>query len=87
MTKQIKQRLQDQILKQRGLKPTSYTGLEETAMPPPDGIKTLAMRQIEARFGRSIEELLMEGSLTQVATRLGIHFTTVSHWRERLVLR
>ena len=87
MTRQIKQRLQDQILKQRGLKPTTYTGLKETTVPPPDGTKTLAMRQIEARFGRSIEELLMEGSLTQMATRLGIHFTTISHWRERLGLR
>ena len=87
MTRQIKLRLQEQILKHRGLKPASYTGLEETTVPPPDGIKTLAMRQIEARFGVPIEELLMEGSLNQVARRLGIDFTTVSRWRERLGLR
>ena len=86
MTKQIKQRLQEQILKHRGLKPASYTGLEENTVPP-DGIKTLTMRQIEARFGIPIEELLMEGSLNQVARRLGIDFTTVSRWRERLGLR
>lgn len=87
MTKQIKQRLQDQILKQRGLETTKYIGLEDTTVSPPDGIKTLVMRQIEARFGRPIEELLMDGSLNQVASKLGIDFTTVSHWRERLELR
>lgn len=87
MTKGIKHRLRDQILKRRGLQPTEYTGLEETSVPPSDGVKTLTMRQIEARFNRPIEDLLVEGNLNQVANRLGVDFTTVSRWRERLGLR
>lgn len=88
MTKGIKSRLRDSILKRRGMETDRYTGLKKVAsIPPPDGIKTLAMRQIEARFDTPIEELLMEGELSEVAYKLGVHFTTVSKWRERLGLR
>jgi len=54
---------------------------------PIDPNKTLAMRLIEARLDRLIEDLLMEGSLKEVADLLGIKESTVSKWRLRLGLR
>ena len=54
---------------------------------PGDPNKTLAMRLIEARLGKLIEELLSEGSLKEVAELLGIKESTVSKWRLRLGLR
>ena len=49
--------------------------------------KTLAMRLLEKQFGQSIESLIKEGSLAEVAKTLGIDESTVSLWRLRLGMR
>ena len=51
------------------------------------GLKTSLMLNIEARFGRSIEGLLVDGELTEVANRLELNKTTVWKWQKRLGLR
>lgn len=83
----IKRKLQDEILKRRGLERTSKGGLGPPQPPPPDDSKTLAMRLIEQQHGRPLEELLLDGSLEEVGATLGIDQSTVSKWRLRLGLR
>jgi len=86
-TPHFKERLRRQILERHGLVRAGQGHLESEPRPPPNSHKTLAMRLLEQQFKRPIEELLMEGSLEEVGKRLSIHFSTVSHWRERLGLR
>jgi len=85
--KSAKAKLQEQILRQRGLENRAYKGLATEELPPPDSGKTLAMRLMEARFGTPIAVLLSPGTLKEVATFLGIDESTVSKWRLRLGLR
>ncbi len=66
---------------------TGQGHLEPMPDEPGDPNKTLAMRLIEARLGRLIEELLSEGSLKEVAKLIGVKESTVSKWRLRLGLR
>lgn len=87
MTRGIKGRLQDGILKRRGLSPSTQGGLRRTKAPPADPNKTLAMRLLEAQFEVPIEVLLQEGSLAEVGALLGIDESTVSKWRLVLGLR
>ncbi len=88
-----RQRLQRDVLKQRGMEPTHYHGLKPKEITPDDDSrKTLAMRLIEKQFstpGRpaKIEELLLYGNLAATARHLGIGISTVSVWRLRLGLR
>ncbi len=84
---QFKERIRRRILKERGLVRAGKGHLEPMPDEPDDPNKTLAMRLIEARLGRLIEDLLMEGSLKEVALLLGIKESTVSYWRLRLGLR
>lgn len=44
------------------------------------------MRYIEDKFGMPIEELLMSGSLRDIADRLEIALPTVSAWKKKLGL-
>ena len=53
-------------------------------LPVRDGRKTTLMRNVEARFGRVLEELLYEGSLNKVAMNLEIDRVTVIRWRKKL---
>ena len=85
-TTQFKERLRRKVLEQRGLERKGQGHLDKVVTPP-DPRKTLLMRLLELQFGSPIEELLVEGNLEQVGEKLQIHFTTVSHWRERLGLR
>ncbi|KKM02994.1 hypothetical protein LCGC14_1778870 [marine sediment metagenome] len=84
---QFKERVRRKVLKDRGLIRTGHGHLEPMPDEPIDPNKTLAMRLIEARLDRLIEDLLMEGSLKEVADLLGIKESTVSKWRLRLGLR
>jgi len=84
---QYKERIRRKVLKDRGLIRTGKGHLEPMPDEPEDPNKTLAMRLIEARLDRLIEDLLMEGSLKEVADLLGIKESTVSKWRLRLGLR
>lgn len=83
---QFKERLRRKVLEQRGLERAGQGHLEDKPVTP-NPRKTLLMRLLEMQCGRPIEELLMEGNLEQVGAKLQIHFSTVSHWRERLGLR
>ena len=83
----LKRKIQNKILKERGLQRKGEGKLEPMPDEPVDPNKTLAMRLIEARLDRLIEELLMEGSLQEVSLLLGIKESTVSKWRLRLGLR
>ncbi|KKL83647.1 hypothetical protein LCGC14_1972580, partial [marine sediment metagenome] len=60
---QYKERIRRKVLKDRGLIRTGKGHLEPMPDEPEDPNKTLAMRLIEARLDRLIEDLLMEGSL------------------------
>ncbi len=84
---QYKERVRRSVLKKRGLVRVGKGHLEPMPDEPIDPNKTLAMRLIEARLDRLIEDLLMEGSLKEVADLLGIKESTVSKWRLRLGLR
>lgn len=85
-----RQRIQRDILRKRGLEPEEHGGLKTQEIAPADGNKTLAMRLIEVRFGRPIEELLKVEryeNLGPIAQRLGIDVSTVCKWRLKLGLR
>ena len=82
-----KERIRRKVLKDHGLTRTGQGHLEPMPDEPGDPNKTLAMRLIEARLGRLMEDLLAEGSLKEVAELLGIKESTVSKWRLRLGLR
>lgn len=84
------QQLQLEILKKRGLVRKKRRGLSQDSISidRADRSKTLAMKLIEERFGRPIEELLEDGTgIKQIGERLGIDPSTVSVWRLRLGLR
>ncbi len=83
----FKERIRRKVLKDRGLIRIGKGHLEPMPDEPVDPNKTLAMRLIEARLGKLIEELLSEGSLKEVAVLLGVKESTVSKWRLRLGLR
>ena len=86
--KSTKAKLQEQILRQRKLVDAGgYSGLTIDKLPPADGVKTLAMRLLEARFGIPIAVLLSTGTLKEVAEFLGVDESTISKWRLRLRLR
>ncbi len=82
-----KEKIRRKVLKDHGLARIGQGHLEPMPEKPADPNKTLAMRLIEARLDRLIEDLLMEGSLKEVADLLGIKESTVSKWRLRLGLR
>jgi len=83
----LKEKTRRKLLRDRGLIRAGQGHLAPVPEAPLDPNKTLAMRLIEARLGRLIEDLLMEGSLKEVAVLLGIKESTVSKWRLRLGLR
>ena len=49
--------------------------------------KTTAMKLLERQFGLSIEELIKDGKLEDVARQLGLEQSTISRWRKILGLR
>jgi hypothetical protein len=89
-----KQRIREDVLRRKGLRPGRYAKLSTDTRPdpgplatPPDGTKTLAMRLIEQQLGVDLREVLLTGSLSEVADLLGIDQSTVSKWIKRLGLR
>ena len=78
-----KARIQEAILRERGLD----TPKSKRTMSSPDGKHTLAMRLLEVQFDSTIEDLIREGTIANVAEKLGIDESTVSLWRLKLGLR
>jgi len=85
----------DKILQERGLilvKP-SRKGRKRLApairATHPDKPKTALMKYLEQKYGVAVEEVLVSGSLSVVAKRLGneVDETTISKWIKRFKLR
>lgn len=90
----IKQKLQGSILRKRGLTKGRYGTMRIASEPTPtpvskDTTKTTLMRQIEARLGSDIDELLTRPNKTQLqlAELLGVERATISNWRLKRGLR
>ena len=88
MTKKI----QERILRERGLMITQESKgkrrhIVSTPSQVPDNHKTPLMKMAEVTLGQPIEVILMSGSLSQVAGRIGCDPSTVSKMIERLKLR
>ena len=83
-----KQHIRDRVLRRRGLEPVSRKHLTPTVIepPPPDptGRKSLAMRLVEVRYGRPLEELLDGMKLADAAKMIGASESTICRWRKRL---
>lgn len=91
-----KQQIKDRILKQRGITrtlPTKGTGgsLIPTNIPITGNRKTPLMRMLELKYGkgRTIEEMLLSGSLSEIRRLLGkeVDKTTLSKWIKKFKLR
>lgn len=86
-----RQRMRQLVLDRQGLRKGRHGRLD---MPAPvvrpvtdyEPLKTALMKRIERQYGILIEEVLVSGSLHQVAGLLEIDFTTVSKWKKRLGL-
>jgi transposase-like protein len=51
-----------------------------------DSRKTIAMLNLELATGRTIEELVgLPYSLRELGTLLGVHHTTIIHWRRKFL--
>jgi len=87
-TKSIK----DRILEERGLiehQTTKHAAKRLARIPPSplDSLKTPMMRYLELKHGKPIQDMVMAGSLSQVAKKLGVDSSTVSKWIKHLKLR
>jgi len=85
----------ERILKERGLLERQPAPRKHKRLQPavkvsiPDIPKTPLMRYLEQKYGRPIEDMLVSGSLSIVAKRLGneVDTSTLSRWIKRLKLR
>ena len=84
MTNRVTTRsLRHRILAKRGLE-SRKVGKQMRIVPAgEDAHKTDKMRLIERELGVPIEQLIEEGTIYEVAKRLGVHPTTIYHWRAR----
>lgn len=84
--------IKDKILEERGLiehQTTKHTPKRLARIPPSplDSLKTPLMKYLELRHGKPIQDMLMAGSLSQVAKKLDVDGSTVSKWIKHLKLR
>jgi len=88
-------KIRDQLLREKGLvrhkaEPTKRHRLRAVPHPNiPLANKTPMMQYLELRYGEPIETILVSGSLSVVAKRLGnlVAPSTISKWIKRLKLR
>ena len=86
MKKRSAQAIREGILQSKGVKPAAKRwqgGLDQNELPPPSADHTTLMRFIEARHGKTIEVLINNGTIYEVADVLEIAPSTVSKWRKR----
>jgi len=86
-----RQKVRDRVLQRRGLEPVARKRLQPIRVSPvapdPTGRKTLAMRLVEDRFGKPLEELLDNSkTLAEMGKVIGISESTACRWRKRLGL-
>ena len=81
MTRQLDVR--SRILKQRGVELAKHTRKPRTAddLPAPYP-KTRAMKYLELKFGKRLEELILVGNIYDLEKKLGVDATTISKWRK-----
>ena len=84
--------VKDRILEERGLikhQPAKYKHGKMVRIPPSplDSLKTPTMKYLELRHRKTIQDMLVAGSLSQVARKLGVDPSTVSKWIKHLKLR
>lgn len=87
--------IREKILKERGLlerrpAPRKHTRLVAEIRTTVSGIsKTPLMRYLEQKYKRPIEDILVSGSLSVVAKKLGneVDTSTLSRWVKRFKLR
>ena len=85
----------DRILKERGLlehrpAPSKHKRLQPAIKVTVSAIhKTPLMRLLEHKYGKPIEDMLVSGSLSVVAKKLGneVDTSTLSRWIKKLKLR
>lgn len=83
--RQLKGRIQDDILRRHGLQRAGQGRLKRSEVTTDlDPFKTLAMRLVEQVIGIPLEDVLWDGTVRQVAKRLDVDYSTVSKWRKRL---
>ncbi|KKL04837.1 hypothetical protein LCGC14_2612060 [marine sediment metagenome] len=75
------------MLKRRDKVRAGRGKIAPTPKPVRDRNKTLAMHLLEQLHGKTIEELIGTGEVRDVGKALGIDYSTISRWRERLGLR
>lgn len=78
--------LQQRVLKQRGLIIDHQHRVVKKPSSIPDEKKTPSMRLLELQLKQPIEDILISGSLSQVATKTGLHPSTISKMKKRLNL-
>jgi hypothetical protein len=72
--------LKRQVIKEQGIQPKP----EKAVSIRIDPRKTIAMLNIELDTGKTIEAWLEEQySLRQLGKLLGVHHTTIIHWRKK----
>lgn len=76
-------KLKKKLLRDRGVVLEKHTrNLITYADLPAPYKKSSLMKFIEAKYKDRVENLIFDGTLTDVAHNLGIDFTTVSKWRK-----
>jgi len=49
-----------------------------------EDLKTHRMLLLELQFGKDIRELIAGGTVREAGARLGVHYSMISRWRQRL---
>lgn len=78
--------LKQRILNQRGLRIDGQKRIVQKVSTIPEEKKTPSMKLIELRLKQPIEDILVAGSLSQVAAKTGLSPSTISKMKKRLNL-
>jgi hypothetical protein len=75
--------IRNRLLKERGVQLAKLTRKPKTIddIPAPYP-KTRAMKYLELKYNKHIEDLIFKGTIYEVEKRLGMDATTVSKWRK-----
>ena len=94
MVKVTPTQIRQQLMKEKGItsfkREKKHAKLKPIPVPTVDGrLKTPMMRYLELVYGKPIEKILLSGSLSVVAKRLGneVDTSTLSKWIKKLNLR
>ncbi len=84
--------IRKRILKSRGIQPVrsnikQHRKLESTIDTPTISDKTDLMKLVELRSGKTVEQILLSGSLRHIEKEYGIDHSTASKWRKLLAVK